>query len=108
MATGTTSTAPSAETAKEYQHEQFEAWISDAVGRCTLGLGMLMLSGSAMATDQSQKRQEGRDVKQDAKQEARGNKAACKTADEKSNSECRQDKRDTKQQGREDKRDTKH
>jgi hypothetical protein len=73
-----------------------------------IGVGLLMLSGSAMATDQSQKRQEGRDVKQDAKQDARAGKVDCKAADQKSNSECRQDKRDTKQDGREDKRDTKH
>jgi hypothetical protein len=72
-----------------------------------IGVGLLAISGATLATDQAKQRQEGRDVKQEAKQEGRAEKAACKTADEKSNSECRQDKRDTKQEGREDKRDTK-
>jgi hypothetical protein len=72
-----------------------------------VGIGLLALSGAAVATEQSKDRQAGRDVNQDAKQQARAEKAACKAGDEKSRSECRQDKRDTKQEGREDKRETK-
>ncbi len=73
-----------------------------------VAVGLLTVSGAALSTDNSKQRQEGRDVKQDAKQDARAGKVDCKAADQKSNSECRQDKRDTKQQGREDKRDVKH
>jgi hypothetical protein len=72
-----------------------------------VGVGLLAFSGAALTTEQSKDRQEGRDVKQDAKQEARKNKVDCRAADQQSNAECRQDKRDTKQQGREDKRETK-
>ena len=70
-------------------------------------VGLLTFSSAGLATEQSKDRQEGRDVKQDAKQQARAGKVDCKAANQKSNAECRQDKRDTKQQGREDKRDTK-
>jgi hypothetical protein len=70
--------------------------------------GLLALSGVALATEQAQQRQEGRDVKQDAKQDARQNKVNCKAADQKNNAECRLDKRDTKQDGRQEKRDIKH
>ena len=72
-----------------------------------VGIGLLSLSGAAIATEQSKDRQAGRDVNQDAKQKARQEKVDCRAADQQSNAECRQDKRDTKQQGRDDKRDTK-
>ncbi|CAG4888258.1 hypothetical protein [Paraburkholderia saeva] len=69
---------------------------------------LLALSGAALATNQSQQRQEGRNANQNAKHEARSNKVDCRAANEKSNSQCRQDKRDTKQGGRQEKRDIKY
>ncbi|BDB29399.1 hypothetical protein CTP10_R68130 (plasmid) [Cupriavidus sp. P-10] len=70
--------------------------------------GLLALSGAALATNQSQQRQQGRDANQAAKQEARTGKIDCRAANQKSNSQCRQDKRDTKQEGRQEKRDIKY
>jgi hypothetical protein len=70
--------------------------------------GLLALSGAALATNQSQQRQTGRDVNQAAKQDARSTKVDCRAADQQSNAACRHDKRDTKQQGRQDKRDVKY
>ncbi|WP_316154893.1 hypothetical protein [Cupriavidus sp. BIC8F] len=70
--------------------------------------GLLALSGAALATNQSQQRQQGRDANQAAKQEARTGKVDCRAANQKSNSQCRQDKRDTKQEGRQEKRDIKY
>jgi hypothetical protein len=72
-----------------------------------VGVGLLSLSGASLATEQSQDRQEGRQVNQQAKQEARKEKIDCRAANNKSNAECRQDKRDTKQEGREGKREAK-
>ncbi|KJK14236.1 hypothetical protein UB46_39070 [Burkholderiaceae bacterium 16] len=77
-------------------------------GRILAAAGLLALSGAALATEQSQQRQQGRDVNQAAKQEARSGKVDCRAANQKSNSQCRQDKRDTKQEGRQDKRDIKY
>lgn len=77
------------------------------VGTLT-AVGFLALSGAALATEQSQQRQQGRDTNQAAKQEARSEKVDCRAADQKNNAECRQDKRDTKQDGRQDKRDVKY
>ena len=71
-------------------------------------VGLVTLSGSALATNQSQQRQQGRDVNQAAKQESRSTKVDCRAANQQSNAACRQDKRDTKQQGRQDKRDIKY
>jgi hypothetical protein len=62
--------------------------------------GLLVLSSNALATDQSQQRQQGRDTNQAAKQDARSGKVDCRADNQKSNPECRQDKRDTKQDGR--------
>ena len=73
-----------------------------------VAIGMLASATPALATEQAQQRQEGRDVKQDSKQAARQGKVDCKQESNKSNAECRQDKRDTKQEGREQKRDIKH
>ena len=73
-----------------------------------VAVGLLVLATPALATEQAQQRQEGRDVKQDSKQAARQGKVDCKQENNKSNAECRQDKRDTKQEGREQKRDIKH
>jgi hypothetical protein len=70
--------------------------------------GLLALSGAALATNQSQQRQAGRNENQNAKHEARSNKVDCRAANEKSNSQCRQDKRHTKQGGRQEKRDIKY
>jgi len=70
--------------------------------------GLLALSGAALATEQSQQRQQGRDVNQKAKQEARSTKIDCRQENNKSNSQCRQDKRDTKQEGRQNKREIKY
>jgi len=70
--------------------------------------GLLALSGAALATDQSQQRQQGRDTNQAAKQEARSDKVDCRAENQKSNAQCRQDKHDTKQEGRQEKRDTKY
>ena len=47
-----------------------------------VALGLLMLSGAALATEQAQERREGRDAKQEAKQEARAGKVDCKAADQ--------------------------
>ena len=69
---------------------------------------LMALSGDALATNQSQQRQEGRNANQSAKHEARSNKVDCRAANQKSNSQCRQDKRDTKQSGRQEKRDIKY
>ena len=66
--------------------------------------GCLTLPGLALATDQSQQRQQGRDANQAAKQDARSEKVDCRAENQKNNAECRQDKRDTKQDGRQDKR----
>ncbi len=70
--------------------------------------GLLALSGAALAADQSQQRQQGRNVNQAAKQDARSGKVDCRAENQKSNPECRQDKRDTKQDGRQDKRGIKY
>lgn len=70
--------------------------------------GLLVLSGAAHGTNQSQQRQAGRNANQNAKHEARSNKADCRAANQKSNSQCRQDKRHTKQGGRQEKRDIKY
>ena len=77
-------------------------------GAMLVAAGLLALSGAALATNQSQQRQQGRDANQAAKQEARAGKVDCRAANQKSNSQCRQDKRDTKQEGRQDKRDIKY
>ncbi|MDM0117790.1 hypothetical protein QTI66_37465 [Variovorax sp. J22R133] len=69
---------------------------------------LLALSGTALATDQSQQRQEGRSANQNAKQDARSNKVDCRQANQQSNAACRHDKRDTKQDGRQEKRDIKY
>lgn len=69
---------------------------------------LVAVSGSAVATDQSRQRQQGRDVNQAAKQDARSGKVDCRAANQQSNAACRNDKRDTKQQGRQDKRDIKY
>jgi hypothetical protein len=70
--------------------------------------GFLMLSGVALATDQSQQRQQGRDANQSAKQDARSEKVDCRAENQKSNAACRQDKRETKQDGRQEKRNIKY
>lgn len=77
-------------------------------GAMLAAAGLLALSGAALATNQSQQRQQGRNANQAAKHEARTNKVDCRAANQKSNSQCRQDKRDTKQQGRQQKRDIKY
>jgi len=64
--------------------------------------------GEALATDQSQQRQQGRDTNQAAKQDARSDKVDCRAENQKSNAQCRQDKHNTKQDGRQEKRDTKY
>jgi hypothetical protein len=73
-----------------------------------VAVGLLALSGVALATENANQRQDGRDAKQEGKQEARKAKVDCKAADQKNNSECRNDKRDSKQDAREEKRDIKH
>ncbi|SAK62149.1 hypothetical protein AWB81_02194 [Caballeronia arationis] len=77
-------------------------------GAMLAAAGLLALSGAALATTQSQQRQQGRNVNQAAKHEARTAKVDCRAANQKSNSQCRQDKRDTKQEGRQQKRDIKY
>ncbi|MDM0065339.1 MULTISPECIES: hypothetical protein [unclassified Variovorax] len=82
------------------------------LGRRTVGLlastAVLVFSGVALATDQSQQRQQGRDANQAAKQDARSEKIDCRAENQKSNAACRQDKRDTKQDGRQEKRSIKY
>jgi hypothetical protein len=70
--------------------------------------GLLVLSGTALATNQSQQRQQGRDANQSAKQDARSTKIDCRQENQKSNAQCRNEKRDTKQDGRQEKRDIKY
>ena len=77
-------------------------------GAMLVAAGLLALSGAALATNQSQQRQQGRNANQAAKQEARAGKVDCRAANQKSNAQCRQDKRDTKQEGRQQKRDIKY
>lgn len=77
-------------------------------GGMLAAVGLLMLSGAALATDQSQQRQQGRDANQAAKQDARSDKIDCRAENQKSNAQCRQDKHETKQGGRQEKRDTKY
>ena len=78
----------------------------------TIGLlaaaGFLAVSGTALATEQAQQRQQGRDANQAAKKEARSTKVDCRQENQKNNSACRQDKRETKQDGRQEKRDIKY
>jgi hypothetical protein len=78
------------------------------MGGVLVAAGLLALSGTALATEQSQQRQQGRDANQNAKQEARQTKIDCRQENNKSNAACRQDKRETKQGGREEKRDIKY
>ena len=77
-------------------------------GGTLVAAGLLTLSAAALATDQSQQRQQGRDANQNKKQQARTEKVDCRQANNKSNSACRQDKRETKQDGRQEKRDIKY
>jgi len=77
-------------------------------GGVLVAAGVLALSGAALATEQSQQRQQGRDANQAAKQDARSEKVDCRAENNKSNAACRQDKRDTKQEGRQEKRDVKY
>ena len=73
-----------------------------------LGASTLLVIGPAIATEQSQDRQDARDIKQDTRSESREAKVDCRQADQQSNPECRQDKRDAKQDGRESARDTQY
>ena len=84
--------------------------VESRIGLCgmLIAVGLLALSGTATATEQSQQRQDGRNTNQAAKQDARQGKVDCRQENNKSNAECRQDKRETKQGGREDKRDIKY
>lgn len=77
-------------------------------GGMLIAAGLLALPGTALATEQSQQRQQGRDANQAAKQDARSGKVDCRAENNKSNAECRQDKRDTKQEGRQEKREIKY
>jgi len=77
-------------------------------GGVLVAAGLFALSGAALATEQSQQRQQGRDTNQAAKQDARSGKVDCRAENNKSNAECRQEKRDTKQEGRQDKREIKY
>ena len=79
-----------------------------STGRTLLAVGLLALAAPAMATEQSNQRQDGRQANQAAKSDARSTKIDCRQENNKSNSECRQDKRETKQDGREQKRDIKY
>ena len=69
---------------------------------------LLAGSGAALATEQAQQRQHGRNVNQAAKQQAHQGKVDCRAANQQSNAACRHDKRDTRQEGRQDKRDIKY
>lgn len=76
--------------------------------RVAAAVGVLLVMGTAFATEQAQQRQQGRAVNQAAKQEARSTKIDCRAENQKSNAQCRQDKRHTKQEGRQAKRDIKY
>ena len=73
-----------------------------------LSAAVLAFSGLALATDQSQQRQQGRIANQASKQDARSEKIDCRAANQQSNAACRQGKRETKQDGRQEKRDIKY
>jgi predicted negative regulator of RcsB-dependent stress response len=102
--------SPTSESTNQEEHEMIESrsgfWRRTGVP--LVAAALLALSGVALATEQSQQRQQGRDTNQAAKQEARSAKVDCRAENNKSNAECRQDKRDTKQQGRQDKREIKY
>lgn len=74
----------------------------------SLSSGLLAASSLAYATEQSQQRQQGRDVRQDTRQESRETKVDCRAANQKNNAQCRQDKHSTKQGGRKQARDIKY
>jgi len=85
----------------------FGHWLR-ALAPAAAAAGLVALSGTALATEQSQQRNQGRQTNQAAKQEARSTKIDCRQENNKSNAECRQDKRETKQGGRQEKRDIKY
>jgi hypothetical protein len=86
-----------------------EKRVSFGVGQaaCIIA-GILLVTATGYATEQSHQRQDARDTRQDAKQGARQEKVDCRQANQKSNAACRHDKRDTKQEGRQDARDIKY
>ena len=63
--------------------------------------------GSDRRQDRRDDRGDARDTKQTGREDARDAKAECKAGDEKSRAECRQDKRDIKQDSRDAARDIK-
>jgi Flp pilus assembly protein TadB len=89
------------------QASQIKSIARQLAGGALLAAGMLAIATPGWATEQSQQRQQGRDVKQDTRQDSRKTKVDCKQESNKSNAECRQDKRDTKQEGRDQARDIK-
>ncbi|WP_168788418.1 hypothetical protein [Paraburkholderia aromaticivorans] len=65
-------------------------------------------TGTCWATEQTQQRRAGRDVREETRQGARHTKQDCRAANQQSNSQCRQDKRHTKEHGREAARNIKY
>lgn len=61
----------------------------------------------AHATNQSEQRQDARDIRQDTRQESRDAKQECREGLV-GNADCRQDHRDAKQEGRDQARDVKY
>lgn len=83
--------------------------ISRSINRIVaVALLSITVAFAAQATEQSHKRQEARDTRQDTRSEARDTKHDCKQADDKSNHDCRMDKRETKQDGRQEARHIKY
>jgi hypothetical protein len=79
-----------------------------AISPVVAAAGLLLVAGTAFATEQAQQRQQGRAVNQAAKQEAHSTKIDCRAENQKSNAQCRQDKRNAKQEGRQTKREIKY
>lgn len=68
---------------------------------------LLLPSLSAQATYRSEKRQDARDIRQDARTTGREEKRDCVVSNDKSNAQCRQDKRENRRVGRYDARNEK-
>jgi hypothetical protein len=60
-------------TPEERENYRIKARTLDAGGGMLAAAALLSLSGAALATNQSQQRQEGRNANRNAKQEARSN-----------------------------------
>lgn len=72
-----------------------------------LTAALLLPTLTAHATYRVEKRQDARDIRQDARQSGREEKHDCVRNDQQSNMSCRVDKRDNRREGRQNARDEK-